>query len=262
MPFTRRGLWAALLAFCALAVMEPANAKPKANAPLRVFAASSLTDAMNELGDLYAAKGHPKPVFNYAASSALARQIEQGAQADFFISADEPWMDYVAERKLIEQSTRKSFLINRLVLVAPVGHPLNVKIGANMDLYGALNGGKLAMADPDSVPAGKYGRAALQNLGVWSSVEGSVVRAENVRAALRFVELGEAAGGVVYLTDQMAAKGKVALVGEFPAVSHPRISYPMAVVRGGASAEAKTFEKFLQSSEARAVFTRLGFIIQ
>ena len=264
MRFSRRGLWAGLFALAtvfALGVAEPAMAKSKSGAPLRVFAASSLTDAMNELGDIYATQGHPKPVFNYASSSVLARQIEQGAQADFFISADEPWMDYVGERKLIDVATRKSYLSNKLVLVAPVGKPLNITIGPNMDLFGALNGGKLAMGDPDSVPAGKYGKAALQALGVWSSVEGSVVRAENVRAALKFVDTGNAAAGVVYLTDQMADKN-VQLVGIFPEVSHPKISYPMAVVKGGQTSDAKAFEKFLQGAEARAVFTRFGFILQ
>ena len=230
--------------------------------PVRVYAASSVTDAMNEIGTLYAAKGNPKPVFFYAASSVLARQIDQGAPADFFISADEPWMDYLSERKLIDPASRVSPLSNRLVLVAPKDRPLALKIGAGMDLIGALKGGKLAMGDPDSVPAGKYGRAALQSLGVWSSVEGSVVRAENVRSALLFVERGEANAGIVYLTDQMAVKDKVTLVGEFPEVSHPHISYPMAVVRSSGSADAAKFEAFVQGPEARAVFARLGFILQ
>ena len=236
---------------------SPANAKP-----LRVFAAASMTDAMNEIGDLYAAAGHERPVMNYAASSALARQIEQGAPADFYISADEPWMDYLAARKLIDVGTRKSAMSNRLVLVAPADHPFALKIGLGMDLLGALGGGKLAMADPDSVPAGKYGKAALQNLGAWSSVEGSVARAENVRAALRYVETGNAAAGIVYLTDLIAAKDKVTLVGAFPEVSHPKISYPMAVVHDGQADQAKSFEAFLESPPARAVFTRLGFILQ
>jgi molybdate transport system substrate-binding protein len=247
----------ALVLVCALGGLSPANAKP-----VRVFAASSMTDALNEIGALYAAAGHEKPVLTYAASSVLARQIEQGAPADFFISADEPWMDYLAERKRIDPATRNSALSNDLVLIAPLDHPLNVKIGPSMNLLGALGGGKLAMADPNSVPAGKYGKAALEALGVWKSVEGSVVRAENVRAALRYVETGNAAAGIVYLTDQMAAKDKVALVGAFPASSHPKISYPMAVVRGGRTKDAKAFETFLQGPEARAVFTRMGFILQ
>jgi molybdate transport system substrate-binding protein len=131
-----------------------------------------------------------------------------------------------------------------------------------MNLAGALHGGRLAMADPDSVPAGKYGRAALQSLGVWPSVAGSVARGENVRAALRFVEVGEAAAGIVYLTDAQASN-RVTIVGEFPAYSHPHISYPMALVRGGrGESEARAFAAFLQSSTADAVFQRMGFILQ
>jgi molybdate transport system substrate-binding protein len=258
MHLSRRTASAALLGIVGLAA--PAVAQPAR--PVRVYAASSLTDAMNELGAMYAGKGHPRPVFVYAASSALARQIEQGAPADVFVSADEPWMDYLSERKLIDPSTRKSMLLNRLVLVAPRDRPLDVKIGAGMDLLGALKGGKLAMGDPDSVPAGKYGKTALQNLGVWSQVEGSVVRAENVRSALLFVERGEANAGIVYLTDQMAVKDKVALAGVFPETSHPRISYPMAAVKGGRADEAGKFLAFLQTPEAHAVFTRLGFSLQ
>lgn len=259
MRLTRRFLPALVLALAAV-LPSGASAQQEAKA-LRVYAASSLTDAMKELGDMYAATGAKKPVFVYASSSVLARQIEQGAPADFFVSADEPWMDYVSERKLIDPATRNSMLSNRLVLVAPRDSAMGVKLKAGVDLLGALKGGKLAMGDPDSVPAGKYGKAALQSLGVWSKVEGSVVRAENVRAALLFVERGEANAGIVYLTDQMASKG-VKLVDTFPAISHPKISYPMAVVRGGMEAEAAKFEAFLKTPEAKAVFTRLGFITE
>jgi molybdate transport system substrate-binding protein len=258
MRLSRRAVSAALFGIVSLfTTATPAMAQQAR--PVRVYAASSLTDAMNEIGTLYAAKGHPRPVLVYAASSVLARQIEQGAPADVFVSADESWMDYLSERKLIDPSTRTSMLSNRLVLIAPNDRPLNVKIGAGMDLLGALKGGKLAMGDPDSVPAGKYGRAALQSLGVWSQVEGSVVRAENVRAALQFVQRGEANAGIVYLTDQMAVKDKVTLVGAFPEISHPRISYPMAAVKGGNASEAAKFQAFVEGPEARAVFIRLGF---
>ena len=258
----RRSLWAGLLAVLLLAAPGTTPRAIAQTPPLRVFAASSVTDAFNQIADLYAAKGHTRPVFNFAASSALAKQIEQGSRADLFISADDAWMDYLAERKLIVTRTRTTFLSNKLVLVSPIDHPLNLKIAPGFDLAGALNGGKLAMADPDSVPAGKYGRAALQSLGVWSSVEGSVARAENVRAALRFVETGNAPAGIVYLTDQMASKSKVALVGEFPAVSYPKISYPIAAVQGGSATEAASFEAFLQTPDAKAVFSRLGFSLQ
>jgi molybdate transport system substrate-binding protein len=246
---------AALLAASTLAYAQPGERS------VRVFAAASLTDVLNELSGAYQAAGHPRPVFNFAASSVLARQIDQGAEADLFVSADEPWMDYLAERRLIEAGTRVSFLSNRLVLIAPRAAPMNLRIAYGFDLHGALNGDRLAMADPDSVPAGRYGRAALQNLGIWSAVAGDVVRAENVRAALRFVELGEAGAGIVYLTDAQASND-VVVVGEFPAASHPRISYPMAVVRGGRTREATAFEAFLQSDLADAVFRRAGFILQ
>lgn len=228
--------------------------------PLLVYAASSLTDALNQVADAYAAAGHPKPTLSYAASSTLARQIEQGARADLFISADEDWMDYLAQRKLIEPATRVSILSNKLVLVAPSDRPLNVKIAPGFDLKGALAGGKLAMADPESVPAGKYGRAALQALGAWSAVEGDVARAENVRAALRFVETGDAAAGIVYLTDARASGAKVKIVGEFPQATFPKISYPLAAIKGGQAGEAKAFAGFLRGPKARAIFKAQGFI--
>jgi molybdate transport system substrate-binding protein len=249
------------LAFFLAGIAAPALAHTAA--PARIFAASSLTDALDELAPLYAATGHPRPVLVYAASSALARQIDQGANADIFISADEPWMDYLAERRLIDAATRVSFLSNRLVLIAPSDRAFQLRIRHGFDLAGALHGGHLAMADPDSVPAGRYGRAALQSLGVWPSVAGSVARAENVRSALRFVEVGEAAAGIVYLTDARASGNRVVIVDQFPAYTHPRISYPMAVVRGGrAQAEARAFAAFLQSDAADAVFERMGFILQ
>lgn len=257
----RRGALAALAWLAATLLNAPLAAAQPAAQPARIFAAASLTDAFNEIAPLYAASGHPRPVFNYAASSMLARQIEQGAGADVFASADEAWMDYLAERRLIVATTRASLLSNRLVLVAPTDRPMTLQIRSGFDLAGALRGGRLAMADPDSVPAGRYGRAALQNLGVWSQVSGSVVRAENVRSALRFVETGDAAAGIVYLTDAMSSGPRVQMVGEFPAVSYPRISYPAAAVRGGRSAEARAWLAFLRTERAQAVFRRLGFII-
>jgi molybdate transport system substrate-binding protein len=257
----KRRVLAALMGVV-LAVIAPPAFAQQATQPARVYAASSLTDAFNTLGGMYAATGHPAPVFVYAASSVLARQIEQGASADIFASADEAWMDYLAERHLIDAASRVSFLSNRLVLVSPADHPFSMQIGVNFDLLGALHGGKLAMADPDSVPAGRYGRAALQNLGVWASVSPSVVRAENVRSALRFVEIGEAAAGIVYFSDAQASGPRVHVVGEFPAASYPHISYPIAAVHGGNSVEARAFETFLQSDAAKAVFTRMGFILQ
>ncbi|MBS0385849.1 MAG: molybdate ABC transporter substrate-binding protein [Proteobacteria bacterium] len=242
-----------------LGAIREASAQPAQAPAARVFAASSLTDALGRIAPLYEAAGHPQPVFNYAASSVLARQIDQGAGADVFISADEAWMDYLAERRLIDPATRVSLLANRLVLIAPADRPLHLRIANGFDLAGAIGSGRLAMADPDSVPAGRYGRAALVNLGVWNAVNGAVVRAENVRAALRLVELGEASAGIVYRTDALASGNRVQIVDVFPQISHPRISYPIAVTRNG-NGEGRAFAAFLRSDAARRVFHDLGFI--
>lgn len=253
------GIAAAVLASCGPAEAPKPSETGSPEVAVTVFAASSLIDVMKQLGELYAAEGHPAPVFNFAASSELARQIEQGAGADVFISADEAWMDYVADRSLIDPASRKTLLTNTLVLVAPSDKPIAIELKAGMDLAGALQGGKLAMGNPDSVPAGKYGRQALEKLGVWSAVEASVVRAENVRSALRFVEVGEAAAGIVYATDAKAAGAAVSVSGTFPADSHTPITYPAAVVAGKNAGEAKAFVEFLGSEEASAVFEQAGF---
>lgn len=259
MPARRAFLGGYIGVLAALLALGPLAAAQGPKKPLLVFAASSLTDALNQAADAYAVGGNIRPTISYAASSTLARQIEQGAKADLFISADEPWMEYLADRQLIDPATRVSILSNKLVLVAPIDRPLKVKIAPGFDLKTALAGGKIAMADPDSVPAGKYGRAALQSLGVWKNVEADVARAENVRAALRFVETGDAAAGIVYLTDARAAGEKVTIVGEFPQSAFPKISYPMAAIKGGQGPEAAAFATFLRGSKARAIFTAQGF---
>jgi len=226
-----------------------------------VFAAASLTETLKEVGDAYAATGKPKPTFSFAASSALARQIENGAPAAIFASADEQWMDYLADRKLIVPSTRTTFVGNTLVLIAPADRPLKISIGYEFPLAAALGNGKLSMADPDSVPAGKYGKAALENLNVWRSVEGNVVRAENVRGALAFVERGEAAAGIVYATDAALAK-KVTVVGTFPEVSHGPITYPLAIVAGNDSPAAQAFRTFMLSDAAKVIYRKYGFSLK
>jgi molybdate transport system substrate-binding protein len=244
------------------AAMLPIAAQAKAEQKqLNVYAAASLTDAFKEIGALYKAAGHPEPVFVFAASSILAKQIDQGAAADIFASADEDWMNYLAGRRMIEPATRTSMLSNKLVLIAPADAPLKLAIKPRFDLKGALKGGKLSMANPDSVPAGKYGKAALTDLGIWETVSADVVRTENVRAALRFVEVGEAPAGIVYRSDAIAS-GKVAIAGEFPQNSHPPISYPMAAIKGGHTKEARAFLKFLRGNAAAAVFKRRGFMIK
>ncbi len=250
------GFAAAILASCGPAE-TPKSATPEA--AVTVFAASSLTDVMKQIGDLYAAEGHPAPVFNFAASSELARQIEQGAGADVFISADEAWMDYLAERSLIDPASRKTLLTNTLVLITPSDKPITLTLAAGMDLAGALKGGKLSMANPESVPAGKYGKEALENLGAWPAVESSVVRAENVRSALRFVEAGEAAAGIVYATDAKAAGAAVIITGTFPADSHTPITYPAAVLAGKGEGGSAGFVAFLSSDKPKTVFTEAGF---
>jgi len=228
---------------------------------LIVFAASSLTEALNEIGDAYAKAGKARPTFSFAASSVLARQIENGAPAALFMSADEEWMDYLAARHLIVSSSRTSFLGNTLVLVTPADRPLALTPAPGFDLVKALGGGKLALADPTGVPAGRYGKAALENLGVWASVEAQVVRGDSVRNALSFVERGEVAAGIVYATDAALTK-KVAVAGAFPAASHPAISYPLAIVGAHDTSVAHAFRDFLLGAEAKAVYRKYGFTLK
>jgi molybdate transport system substrate-binding protein len=223
-----------------------------------VLAAASLQESLTAAADAYAKRGHPKPVISFAASSALAHQIEAGAPADLFISADEPWMDFLAGKNLIRTDSRKSFLTNRLVLIAPASQPLSIKIAPGFPLAKALGDSRLAMGDPNSVPAGKYGKAALTQLGVWSEVEPKVAGAENVRAALQLVGRGEARAGIVYETDAKVAKD-VKVAGIFPAGSHPPITYPLAVLSGSQNPEAISFRAFLLSSAGKAIFHKYGF---
>ena len=206
--------------------------------------------------DAWAARGHVRPILSFAASSALARQIGSGAPADLFISADEPWMDDVAKRGLVRPGTRVSFLANRLVLVAPAGRPVRLTIARGFPIARALGKGRLAMADPDTVPAGKYGRAALTVLGVWPQVTDRVARAENVRAALALVERGEAPLGIVYATDAQASQA-VRVVGTFPAARHPPFRYPLALLMTSRSRDAAAFRTFLLCRQGRTVFCLL-----
>lgn len=250
--------WLAL-ALAACDANRPESGAAAAEQGAVVFAAASLTDVLNEIGDQMEAAGKPAPRFSFAGSSALAKQIEQGAVADVFFSADEEWMDYLASKNLIDTATRKSMLTNTLVLAAPSGAPFQLDLAPGMDLAGMLKGGKLALAQPDSVPAGKYAKEALEKLGVWGTVEGSVVRAENVRAALRFVETGDAAAGIVYGTDARAVGGKVVVVGTFPADSHTPVTYPVALLAGKAGGAGQAFLDYLATPAARGVFEAAGF---
>lgn len=245
-----------LCLFLAVLALPPA-AVAADRGPL-VLAAASLQESLTEAADAWAAQGHPKPVLSFAASSALARQILAGAPADLFLSADEPWMDAVAKAGLLRPGTRRTLLGNRLVLIAPAASRVKLTIARGFPLARALGGGRLALADPDAVPAGKYARAALTSLGVWNGIAAKVAPAENVRAAMALVERGAAPLGIVYATDARAAKA-VRVIGTFPASSHPPIRYPIAVLKAARHPDAAAFRNFLASRQARAIFTRHGF---
>jgi molybdate transport system substrate-binding protein len=226
---------------------------------ITVFAAASLTDALKEIGGVYKQKTGNEAVMSFAASSALARQVEASGGADIFMSADNDWMDYLDNKGLVQHDTRKALLGNHLVLIAAAGQTVNLEIKAHFDLLGALKGGRLSIADPDSVPAGKYARTSLTQLGVWNAVVNHTVNAENVRVALSYVSRGEAPLGIVYTTDALSDKG-VHIVGTFPDETHAPIVYPAALIKD-AKPEAKAFLDFLSGPEARAIFEKDGFII-
>lgn len=227
-------------------------------ADVTVFAAASLKEALDEQAKTFEATTGNKVIVSYGASSALAKQIEAGAPADLFISADLDWMDYVAARNLLAPNARFNLLRNTLVLIAPSSSSSTLKIAPNFGLAAALGTEKLAMANPDSVPAGKYGRSALEKLGVWTSVEKRVARAENVRAALALVSRGEAPFGIVYSTDAWADKS-VKIVDTFPPDSYPPIVYPAALVATSKSNAAKPLLDYLRSPAARPVWEKYGF---
>jgi molybdate transport system substrate-binding protein len=223
-----------------------------------VFGAASLTNVLDDLSQAFTAKTKVPVKASYAASSVLAKQIEAGAPADVFFSADLEWVDYLEQRKLLKPGSRHDVVGNRLVLIAPADSTVTVRIAQGVDFGPALGPeGKLATGDPDSVPVGKYAKASLEKLGAWDKVSGRIVRAENVRAALAFVARAEAPLGIVYRTDALAEK-KVRIVAEFPADSHPPITYPIALTTH-AGAGAAQFEEFLRSKSAGEVFRRYGF---
>jgi molybdate transport system substrate-binding protein len=225
---------------------------------LTVLAAASLKEVLDDVSAQFQRASGNKVAIAYAASSALARQIENGAPADIFVSADLDWMDYLDQRKLLRAGTRTNLLRNRLVLIAPAESKVQVEIKAGFPLDKMLGDGRLSMADPDSVPAGKYGRAALETLGVWSANERKVARGDNVRTALNFVARGEAPIGIVYETDAFAEK-KVRVVARFPQDSYPAIIYPAAAVATSRHAATTAYLNYLKSGEARAIFEKYGF---
>lgn len=221
-----------------------------------VYAAASLADALADIDKAFTAQTGIHVTSSLAASSTLAKQIEAGAPADVYFSADLQWMDYLQQRGLLQAGSR-SVVGNSLVLVAPAVSSLSVRIAPGFDLAKLLGAGRLAVADPDSVPAGIYAREALEKLGLWSSVVPRLVRAENVRVALEYVARGDAPLGIVYRTDALAEK-RVRIVGVFPADSHPPIVYPAAVTRRGGATAAR-YLAFLTSAEARPIFRKWGF---
>jgi molybdate transport system substrate-binding protein len=255
MTLARRALvvWLAALL---VAVPAAAIAQPT---PVTVFAAASLKNALDETAAAYTAKTGKQARMSYGASSALARQIEQGAPADVYISADSDWMDYVAQKHLIVDASRRDLFTNHLALIAPVDSKIAIRIGKGMPLAAALGDGRLAVAGPD-VPAGKYAKASLTTLGIWDSVSGKLAPADNVRGALLFVSRGESPLGIVYDTDAKV-EPKVKIVGLFPDDSHPKIFYPAALVAHASNPDAAAFLGFLQGPEASAVFKKYGFIV-
>ena len=248
------GLFATFIVLCGSSYL-PALAQDKS---LTVFAAASMKNALDDIDAAYTAKTGVKVVASYAASSALAKQIEQGAPADIFASADTDWMDYSIGKKNINEPTRLNLLGNSMVLIAPKDSKIdNVTIGQGFDLAKLAGDGKIATADVKSVPVGKYAKASLEKLGAWSAAEPKFAMTENVRAALALVARGETALGIVYSTDAKVEPG-VKIVGTFPADSHPPIIYPVAAT-ATARAEAGDYLAFLRSSAAKTIFEKYGF---
>lgn len=228
---------------------------------ITVFAAASLKNALDEIAVAHQKKSGDRVLISYDGSSKLAKQIQQGAPVDVFLSASPEWMDVLEAEGLLQANTRRDLLGNDLVLIA-TGKMETVDITTGFDLKARLAGGKLAMAMVESVPAGQYGKAALENLGIWSSVAADVVQSENVRAALKLVNTGEAPYGIVYASDAIAddeSGDRVSVVGVFPADSHPPIIYPVAQIAGVDRPEVTAFLAALSTPEADAVFLGQGF---
>ncbi len=259
MPTTRR-FCLALLVASSFALGPPAGPAAAQGRDVLVFAAASLKNALDEVAAQWQRETGKKVAVSYAASNTLIKQIEQGAPADIFMSADLDWMDYGQQKDLIKPDTRSNLLGNRLVLVAPKEANASVNIAPGFDLAAALKGGRLAMGNVDAVPAGKYGKAALEKLGAWDGVKDKIAQAESVRAALVLVSRGEALLGIVYQTDAASDPG-VKIVGTFPENTHPPITYPIALTKESHNADAQTFLNYVRSPAARPAFERQGFTI-
>jgi molybdate transport system substrate-binding protein len=263
MQQTRRS-WIALgqailfiLASGSFAVISSAHAE---NRQLLVFAAASLRNALDETNAIWARETGRKALISYAASNALVKQIEAGAPADVFLSADLDWMDVAASKNLIRSETRVNLLGNSLVLIAPVDAAIQVSLLPGGNLVSILGKGRLAMGNVNAVPAGKYGRAALERLGLWATLKDKVAQAESVRAALLLVSRGELPLGIVYRTDA-AADPSVKIVANFPDGSHPPIVYPAALTATSRHPDAQAFLQFLRLGQAKSLFEKQGFIV-
>lgn len=256
--------WPGRIAACLFAAMMvwgsmPAPARAQGG-DLIVFAAASLKNALDAVNAQWQKETGKKASISYAASSALAKQIEGEAPAQVFVSADPDWMDYLVKKNRIKPDTRSNLLGNRIVLIAPKDTARPVDIKAGFDLAKVLGEGRLAMANVDAVPAGKYGKAALEKLGVWASVSGRIAQAENVRAALLLVSRGEAPAGIVYQTDA-AADPNVKIIGVFPEETHPRIIYPIALTTSADHPDAAAFLAYVKSAKAKPLFEAQGFTV-
>jgi molybdate transport system substrate-binding protein len=257
MRMTRR-FWISLLVGATLASgIGPAAAQGR---DVLVFAAASLKNALDDIAGQWQRETGKKVAISYAASNNLIRQIENGAPADIFMSADLDWMDYGQQKNLIKPETRSNLLGNKIVLIAPKDSTLSVKVEQGFDLAGALKGGRLSMGNVDAVPAGKYGKAALEKLGAWDKVKGRIAQAESVRAALLLVSRGETPLGIVYQTDAASEPG-VKIVGTFPEDSHPPIIYPVALTKDSNNATAADFLKYIRSPAAKPAFEKQGFTV-
>jgi len=253
----RQWMTATIAALLALGAGTVRTQAADASGGVLVFAAASLANVLADLDRTYTAQTGISITVSPAASSTLAKQIEAGAPADVYFSADLQWMDYLEQRGLLRAGSRHDVVGNSLVLIAPAASPLRVRIEPGFALARLLGGGHLAVADPDSVPAGIYAREALQNLGVWGGIAPRLVRAENVRAALEYVARGDAPLGIVYRTDALIEK-RVRIVGVFPADSHAPIVYPVALTHGARNS-ATRYLAFLTSAQAQPIFRKWGF---
>jgi len=265
MPFASRKLFrflGLLAVLCLAGSISDATAQRRGQPPrpLSIFAAASMSTALDAIAKEWATADHGQPSIVYANSAQLSRQIEHGAPADIFISADERWADHLEKQGLLRAGTRRNFVGNVLVLVAPADSTLNLTIAKDLDLLSALGRGRLAVCSIPACPGGNYAKEALTNLGVWAGVEPRLVQASNIRGALNLVARHEASLGIVYQTDANA-EPNVRVVGTFPADSHSPILYPVAVLKASNNAQAQPFADFLSSPEATKILTGQGFTI-